>query len=270
MPDLKLNDITLHYEVDGSGPPLLLIAGMLSDSASWGAVLPLLTPHFTVIRPDNRTTGRTTPADADVTVQHYARDALALMDHLGFDQFHVAGHSMGGLTAMELTGLAAEKMQSLSILASAPVRAPRTMAVFDALLDIRRSENGENLWLKALYPWVFTPSFFADPANVEMAMAAAQAYPHAQTVDAMALQMESLRGFKPTVRAKDIACPTLILAAADDILIPNEAAEKAFAEIPDVRQHTIPNAGHSIHWDASQAVADHLIQFITSTQRGTS
>ena len=47
MPDLPLSDISLHYEVDGRGPPLLMLAGMLSDSASWGALAPLLSDHFT-------------------------------------------------------------------------------------------------------------------------------------------------------------------------------------------------------------------------------
>ena len=83
MPELALPDITLHYEIDGSGPPLLMLAGMLSDSASWGALAPLLTAHFTLIRPDNRSTGRTTPWRAETSVGQMARDALALMDHLG-------------------------------------------------------------------------------------------------------------------------------------------------------------------------------------------
>ena len=83
MPDLKLDDISLHYEVDGSGPPLLLHAGMLSDSATWAPLVPLLTEHFTLIRPDNRSTGRTTPGDAPNSGAHMAADVLALMDHLG-------------------------------------------------------------------------------------------------------------------------------------------------------------------------------------------
>lgn len=102
MPDLPLSDISLHYEVDGSGPPLLMLAGMLSDSASWGALAPLLSDHFTLIRPDNRSTGRTTPWDAETSVAQMARDALTLMEYLGHDTFHVVGHSMGGLMAMEL------------------------------------------------------------------------------------------------------------------------------------------------------------------------
>lgn len=265
MPDLSLPDLSLHYAVEGSGPPMLMLAGMMSDSASWGALAPLLAPHFTLIRPDNRSTGRSTPWDAPISVATMARDALALMDHLGHDRFHAVGHSMGGLMAMELWGLAPERIAALSILASAPVRAPRTMAVFDALLAIRRAPEGERLWLRALYPWVFAPGFFTDPDNVETALAAALAYPHAQSAEAMAHQMEALRGFRPTVRPADLTCRCQVLHGAEDLLIPRAAAEAAFAAIPGVVQHTLPDAGHSIHWDAPEAVARHLCQFHQTT-----
>ena len=261
MPDLSLPDVSLNYEVEGNGPALLMLAGMLGDSASWGALAPLLRDHFTLIRPDNRSTGRTTPWNAEISVMHMAQDALALMDHLGHEQFHVVGHSMGGLMGMELTGLAPERVRMLSILASAPVRAPRTMAVFDALLAVRRAPEGEALWLRALYPWIFAPKFFAQAENVEDALAAALAYPHAQSADAMAHQLDALRSFRPTVRPADLPCPTLVLHGADDILIPRAAAEAAFAKIPDVTQFTLPDAGHSIHWDAAEAVAAHLRKF---------
>ncbi|MEP3688299.1 MAG: alpha/beta hydrolase [Sulfitobacter dubius] len=261
MPELALSDVTLHFEVDGSGPPILMLAGMLSDSASWGALAPLLTDQFTLIRPDNRSTGRTTPWDAETSVAQMARDALALMDELGHAKFHVVGHSMGGLMAMELFGLAPERIQAMSILASAPVRAPRTMAVFDALLAVRRAPEGEQLWLRALYPWIFAPGFFTDTANTDTALAAALAYPHAQSADAMAHQMEALRGFRPKVRPADLTCATQVLHGTEDLLIPRAAAEKAFAQIPNVVQATLPDAGHSIHWDAAPAVAQHLRQF---------
>lgn len=261
MPDLPLSDISFHYEVDGSGPPLLMLAGMLSDSASWGALAPLLSDHFTLIWPDNRSTGRTTPWDAETSVAQMARDALALMDHLGHETFHVVGHSMGGLMALELFGLAPERIQALSNLASAPVRAPRTMAVFDALLAVRHPPEGEQLWLRALYPWIFAPGFFTDPANTDIALSAALAYPHAQSAEAMAHQLEALRGFRPTVRPFDLTCPTQVLHGAEDLLIPRAAAEEAFAQIPNVVQATLPDAGHSIHWDAAPAVAQYLRQF---------
>lgn len=261
MPELQLDDITLHYEVDGNGPPLILIAGMLSDSASWGPLVPLLTPHFTVIRPDNRTTGRTRPWDAPVSIAEVARDAMALMEHLGHARYHVVGHSMGGLVGMELAGMQPQVVSSLAILASSRQRAPQTVAIFDTLLEIRRGTDDPALWLKALYPWAFRPEFFEDPANTEAALAAALAYPHGQSADAMAHQIESLRAFKPQIGPDQITAPTLVLLAQHDILIPRVGTAKGFAKIADVTVKEIEGAGHSLHWDAPAAVADHLIGF---------
>ncbi|QBF34172.1 alpha/beta fold hydrolase [Thalassococcus sp. S3] len=261
MPDLPLDDISLHYETDGDGPPLLLLAGMLSDSASWGPLVSLLAKDHHVIRPDNRTTGRTTPWDAPVSVEQMAQDALALLDHLQIDKTHVTGHSMGGLMAMEIAGLAPDRIASLTILASAPVRIPRTIAVFDMIHEVRAAPEGETLWLKALYPWVFRPDFFADPQNTEIALQAALAYPHAQSLQAMAHQIEALKTFKPQTRPADIPCPTQIVFAEHDLLIPEAEGRAAFSAIPNVTQHVIEDAGHSIHWDAPQPVANRIRAF---------
>ena len=266
MPDLALPDVSLHYEIGGNGAPLLMLAGMLSDSASWGPLIAPLEAHHTVIRPDNRTTGRTTPWNAPVSVGQMAQDAHALIDALGYDRVHVVGHSMGGLMAMELAGLMRDRVASLTILASAPVRVPRTMAVFDTLTEIRSAPDGETLWLKALYPWVFRPEFFIDPENTQMAVDAARAYPYAQTLPAMAHQIEALRNFQPQTRPSDISCPTQVVFAEHDLLIPEPSARDAFSEIPNVIQLTIAGAGHSIHWDAPDAVIDRILSFIATHQ----
>lgn len=264
MPDLQLSDISLHYEIDGAGPPLLLHAGMLSDSATWAPLVPLLTPHFTVIRHDNRTTGRTTPVDAPNSAALMAQDALALMDHLGHDRFAVAGHSMGGLMALELAALAPDRVTHASVLASGRVRMPRTMAVFDALQAIRRAPNGEELWLRALYPWIFGQAFFEDSQNVETALEAALAYPFAQTAEGMAHQIEMFRAFRPQANVSGITCPVLVLYAGQDLLVPPALARPSFATIPTLTEATIDHAGHSIVWDAPQEVAAHLVGFLTS------
>ncbi len=261
MPDLPLNDITLHYEVDGSGPPVVLLAGMLSDSASWTPVVEPLSQQFTVIRPDNRTTGRTTPWNAPVSVQIMAQDVCALMDHLGHDRYHIVGHSMGGRMALETYGLAPDRVASLSILASGPHKLPRSLAVFDSLLAIRQTPDGETLWLKALYPWVFAPAFFETPDSTEIAIQAALKYPHAQTAQAMAHQIDILRDFALKTPLESITCPTQILYAQDDALIPPGPARAAFEPIPNAQHHVIANAGHSIVWDQPHAVTDHLMQF---------
>ena len=262
MPELSLPDVSLHYEVDGQGPPIILLAGMLSDSASWLPLVEPLSRNYTVIRPDNRTTGRTTPWNAQTSVQIMAEDAHLLMAHLGYDRYHVAGHSMGGRMAIELFGLARERVASLSILASAPNKLPRSLAVFEALRSIRDTPDGETLWLKALYPWVFAPAFFENPQNAEMALEAALGYPYAQSAQAMAHQIEILRDFELRTSLESITCPTQILYAQDDALIPPGPARKAFESIPEAEHHVVENAGHSVVWDAPNAVSERLTSFL--------
>lgn len=262
MPELSLNDITLHYEIEGSGPPLLLLAGMLSDSASWAGFAPLLTNRFTVIRPDNRTTGRTRPWHAPADCSLMAEDALALMQHLGFERFHVGGHSLGGLLSLEIATMAPANVATATVLASGRVRSPRTAAVFDALLAVRRAPEGENMWLRALYPWVFGPAFFEDAQNVKDALDAARAYPYAQSVEAMAHQIAAFRAFRPKSKPAEITCPTLVLYAGQDIMIPPALARPSFAAIPNLTEATIDAAGHSIVWDAPDEVATHLTDFL--------
>jgi pimeloyl-ACP methyl ester carboxylesterase len=220
----------------------------------------LLAPHFTIIRPDNRTTGRTAPWDAPVSVAQMADDALALMRHLGQDRYHLAGHSMGGLIGTEIAALAGpEQVASLTILASTPVRSPRTMAVFRALLEIRkRTPEQPDLWLRALYPWIFRPGFFAAPETVEEAIAAALAYPHGQGVAAMELQMQALASYRPRKYLTDVACPVRAVLAGHEILIDNAAARTAFEALERVDLHEIAEAGHSVVWDAPEEVALHI------------
>lgn len=264
MPELPLDEVTLHYEVDGSGPPLLLLAGMLSDSAAWGAFLPLIKDHFTVIRPDNRTTGRTVPWDAPADCSLMAQDAVALMNHLGFDRFHVGGHSLGGLISLEIAHMVPDQVASCAVLASGRIRVPRTAAVFEALLAVRRAPKGEELWLRALYPWLFGHTFFENPAHVETALEASLAYPHAQTADAMAHQLAAFGAFRPKAKPENITCPTLVLYAGQDLMVPPAAAQPSFSGIPNLTEATIEAAGHSIHWDAPQEVAAHLTKFLAA------
>ncbi|CAG0973000.1 partial Putative non-heme bromoperoxidase BpoC, partial [Gammaproteobacteria bacterium] len=79
MPTLDLPDLSLHYEDRGSGPPLLLVAGLASDSFSWLPVATPLAARFRTIMPDNRGVGRTRPQDGPCSIDAIADDCAALL-----------------------------------------------------------------------------------------------------------------------------------------------------------------------------------------------
>ena len=88
----------------GSGPPLLLLHGHPQTHVMWHLVAPRLAEEFTVIAPDLRGYGEsskpaTTPDHEPYSKRAMARDAVALMEALGFERFSVAGHDRGARVA---------------------------------------------------------------------------------------------------------------------------------------------------------------------------
>ncbi|SLN37537.1 alpha/beta fold hydrolase [Roseisalinus antarcticus] len=263
MPSLPLSDVTLHYEIDGTGPPVLLIAGTASDSASWVPLLAPLAAHFTVIRPDNRSTGRTVPVDAPLSVDHWAADAAALVGHLGLGPVAVVGHSLGGTIGVQMAAEHPAQVSRLALLASAPVNAPRNLALFDLMLRLRAEGQPPDLWLRAFLPWLFHPRFFELPGQMDAAIAQSLAYPHAQSARAMAAQVAAIRDFDGDWALDQVLCPVLSILGDSDLLIPEPAARAALAPLGNLTIRTLAGAGHSVHWDAPEATLAALLPFLT-------
>lgn len=105
MPKLQLSTgIEMYYEVQGSGPPLLLIMGTAADHATWDKQVAAYRDEYTVITYDARGTGQSTqPEDVEsYSMKVLADDAAALLEVLGLQGVHVSGLSLGSATAQEL------------------------------------------------------------------------------------------------------------------------------------------------------------------------
>lgn len=265
MPTLPRPDVDLYYEISGEGPPLLLIPGMLSDSASWLPIIPLLTPHFTLIRVDNRATGRMQNC-APFTLTDCVEDIVALLDHLDLTDVHVAGHSMGGYLTLMLAERAPKRFASISLLTSAPVNGPRNFLLFEQALALRKNTSlPTGFWLRTLFPWLMSPAFFKDPMKLDGAIMASQAYPFAQSVEAMQLQINALTDFDAANHTKPLPCRAQAILGANDLLFPEADARQALASIPNLKISTIKDAAHSIHWEQPLKLAEALKTFALNT-----
>lgn len=99
-----LNGMRVSWSMGGEGPPLVLLHGFPQTRAMWGQIVPGLMEHFTVIAPDLRGYG---DAGKPEGIEHYSframgADVLALMSHLGFERFALAGHDRGARVAHRL------------------------------------------------------------------------------------------------------------------------------------------------------------------------
>ena len=97
-----INGARIFYQVAGQGTPLLLIHGFPLSGQLYQGQLAGLSKYFTVITPDLRGFGKSLAPDENGSIQTYAQDMLALLDHLGVQSAIVGGHSMGGQITLEM------------------------------------------------------------------------------------------------------------------------------------------------------------------------
>jgi pimeloyl-ACP methyl ester carboxylesterase len=108
MPVFSSGGVSIAYEVEGEGRPILLVHGFSATAHdNWvrtGWVQALTRAHFKVITFDLRGHGKSGKLydPADYTNRQHAGDALALMDHLGIAEADLMGFSMGAGIAMRL------------------------------------------------------------------------------------------------------------------------------------------------------------------------
>lgn len=260
MPSLDRAGLALHYERTGAGAPLLLIAGLASDSASWLPVVEHLA-GFDLVMPDNRGVGRTRPV-APFAFPEFADDLVRLLDALALERVAVVGHSMGGMIALDLAHRHPARVDRLVLAATATGPEPRAAAVFAALARARHAGLTDEHWLRLFHPWLFGPDFFRDPARNEAAIAAALAYPHQQSPEGYLAQLRATAGLDLAAIIPAIPHPTLVLTAEHDLIFPPALSAAAFAPLPNARAHTIAGAGHALHWDAPAAFAGAVARFL--------
>lgn len=114
--------VPIHYTVEGQGEPVILIHGLAAQAdVNWRrpGINRLLRKDFQVIAYDGRGHGLSgKPHEPEKYGKEMVRDVIRLMDHLGIEQAHVAGYSMGGFIALALMLEHPERVRSAALCAS--------------------------------------------------------------------------------------------------------------------------------------------------------
>src|SRR5271165_1591181 len=115
MPKVKANQITIHYDQQGTGEPLILIPYLAADYACYAFQVADYAKNYTCISVDLRGAGETDKPEGTYSTELFADDVASLMQALGIERAHISGLSLGAATGMWLAAKYPEKVKSLSL-----------------------------------------------------------------------------------------------------------------------------------------------------------
>lgn len=175
-------------------------------------------------------------------------DTQALLRSLQIEKYSILGHSMGGMLGWALAAAAPERVHRLISAAALPVVLPARISLFESLAALR-NEHTEAQWFELLFHFLFCQEFFDDPDNVEVTVAASQAYPYKQSAIAFAFQVKALRSFTAMPNIQAISCPITLLTGRHDVLMTPHMLNHFVQDKPHIHSAIIEGAAHSLHWE---------------------
>ncbi|HCP00487.1 MAG TPA: alpha/beta hydrolase [Rhodospirillaceae bacterium] len=239
---VEANGITQYYDINGEGPPLLLVAGMGGTANYWEEQVAYFSQTRTVITYDQRGTGRSSHSPV-TDIEQLRDDLLALLDVLGFDSLDYLGHSTGGNIGQIVAIENPERVRKLVIYASTThgdAYRAKVWRVRRSILENQGQELYGDMTSLMLYP----PDWIAENAELLERQQAAQVAMLAP-VSVMTSRIEAVQAFDRRAQLSKITVPTLVICAQDDRQTPAYFSAALAAAIPGAEYSQIDYGGHA-------------------------
>jgi pimeloyl-ACP methyl ester carboxylesterase len=249
MPMTSGNGLSVYYELDDVGDPVVLIAGLTCDHTAWAPQVPALrAAGFRCLVFDNRDVGRSGAGTASYTIRDFAHDTLGIMDTLHIDSAHIVGASMGGMIAQELVLLNPHRARSLTLVCTTAATDAALAGVLRAWRAAREPSTPLEFTL-AVAPWLMTHRFLQNAESVQGLLQMVQENPFPQDASRFARQCDAIMAHDAASRLHAINVPTHVIVGTEDVLTPPHYSRKLAGLIPNAQLTEVAKAGHALFWE---------------------
>jgi pimeloyl-ACP methyl ester carboxylesterase len=226
MPKIKVNDITMNYERQGTGEPLVLIPYLAADNACYAFQVGDYAKHFTCISVDPRGAGETDKPAGTYSTQLFADDIAAFMQAIGIDRAHVSGLSLGAATGMWLAAKHPQKVKSLSLHSGWTKTDPFLKVVVQGWQTMAKGLGSvTEMVIQGIFPWCFTPELYAaKPDYIESLAAFVRGRPK-QPLEAFLRQSDAVIAHDAGAALAGIKAPTQITFGRHDVVTSTRFAD---------------------------------------------
>lgn len=256
-----INGFTMAYDDNGAGPAVLLIHGFPLNRRMW---LPqaeaLAAAGYRVITPDLRGFGESDVPDSGYSMELFADDMIALLDHLGIERAIVGGMSMGGYVLLNMLERYRQRIAAACFIVT-------RSGADDEAGKAKRLAMARDVatFGSQVVADIFAKLLFADetmknrpelPAQVAGWMRATDPLGVAGGLLAMADRKDS------TPLLGNLRLPALVIGAEEDRAIPLENVGIFTAALPQSTSCVIPGAGHMVNMEQPEAFNACLLEFL--------
>jgi pimeloyl-ACP methyl ester carboxylesterase len=262
--------------VVGEGEPVLLLHGLGANKLSWLPLIGPLAEGYRVIALDLPGHGESSKRRGDHTPAYFAAVVRRLLDELELERVALAGNSMGGRIALEVSATVPDRVSALVLLG--PALAGLPLPFIAKFLHVVPTEIGalplplrRQIVARTIRSLFAVPERLPDLAYQAGADEFIRVYRSGRARTALLSSVRGLVRDRPGAfweRVRENRAPTLVLWGEEDRLVPVRLGRRLAEEMPGCRLEVLPGVGHVPQFEVPEVTADLVRGFLDEVVPG--
>jgi len=262
MPKARANRITMNYDQQGSGPPLVLIPYLAADHACYAFQLPEFAKCFTCVSIDLRGTGDSDKPQESYSFEILADDLASFMQGCGISRAHVFGLSFGASVGMWFAAKYPDKVLSLSLHSAWSKTDAFLRAVVESWQVLANAVGVPETVVGGIFPWCFTPELYAArPDLIDTLSSFVRGRPP-QAASDFILQSNAVIAHDVEAQLARITAPTQITFGRHDQLTSTRFAERLTTGIKNSELVIFEDSAHAPIYDNVEGFNQKTMAFL--------
>jgi pimeloyl-ACP methyl ester carboxylesterase len=251
MPVVEAAGLTINYDVQGEGEPLLLIPYTSADHACYAFQLPAYTEHFRCISVDLPGSGESSKPAGPYSTATQADQLAAFLDAIEVERAHVGGVSLGAAVGMQLAARHPARVRSLSLHSAWATTDRYLRALLESWMALARGvPTVADAVIIGIFPWCFTPEMYVERPDFVQGLEDFVRGRPAQPLEAFLAQCRAVIDHDAAGVLGDITAPTLITFGRRDLCTSTRFAPALTEGIADSRLVVFDHLSHAgLHED---------------------
>jgi pimeloyl-ACP methyl ester carboxylesterase len=232
MPKIQTNHLTINYDQQGTGEPLILIPYLGADYACYAFQVAEYSKHFTCISIDLRGAGESDKPEGVYSTELFADDVAAFMQAMGIPNAHISGLSLGAASGMWLAAKYPNRVKSLSLHSGWAKTDPFLKTVVEGWQVAAKGLGSvSEMIIQSIFPWCLTPELYAAKPEYIQALAEFVRSRPVQPVAALLQQSDAVIAHDVTAQLSQITAPTQITFGRHDMVTSTRFADQMTGSI---------------------------------------